>query len=78
MEEVDRNRKVAEDYVLGTSETLAGKQDRGLVDVAGNSEEALRNQEWRCRVGVLHLAFVADKELVKEHAQWQSPDLEAR
>ena len=30
------------------------------------------------RLGDLHLAFVMDKEVVKEHAQWWQPEMKAK
>ena len=48
------------------------------MDVAGNSDEGLSSQEKRRRVGDFHLAFVAEEEVVKEHAQWRNPDWKSR
>ena len=63
---------------MDTSETLAGKRDRALVDTVGKSEGLLRTQEKRSRVGDLYLAFVLDKEVAMEHAHWWNPALKAR
>ena len=48
---------------MDTSETLPGNRGRVLVVAVENSGEFPCNQEMRCRAGVLHLAFVADKEV---------------
>ena len=36
------------------------------------------DQEMHRRMGDLHLALVAEKEVVTGHAQWRNPDLKAR
>ena len=69
---VDRKRKT------NASETLPGTRGRSFVIAILYSEESLGNQEKRCRVCDLHLACVAEKEVVEEHAQWRNPDLDAR
>ena len=48
------------------------------VDVMGNPADSIRSQGRRFRAGDLHLAFVADEEVAKKHAQRRNPDLKAR
>ena len=48
------------------------------MDAAENSAKLFRNQETRCRVSALHLAFVGDKEVAKGRATWPNPDLKGR
>ena len=63
---------------METSETLAGKRDRAPMDVAENSKDSFRNLDRRCRVGDLHLAFVAEKKFAREHTHWWNPDMKTR
>ena len=59
---------------MDTSVTDAGKRGRAPVDVVENSDVPLGSQEKRRRVGDLHVASVAGREVVKWHAQWRNPD----
>ena len=63
---------------IDTSETLAGRRDRALIDAVEDSEDVPGNRERRWRVGDLHMAFVAEKEVAKVRPQWRNPDLKAR
>ena len=47
---------------------IAGKRYRAKTGAVELSVEVCGNQEKRSRVGDLHLAFVADKEVAEEHA----------
>ena len=78
MDEENPKRTIVEDDAIGTSETLTGKKDRAPGAVAENSDLSPGNQEKRCRVGALHFASVAGKEVVREHAQWRNSDLKSR
>ena len=60
---------MTDDSAIGASASVTGKQDRAAVDVAERLEGRPRKQEKRCRVDTLRLAFVADKDLVKERAK---------
>ena len=53
---------------MDPSGTLTDKRDQEPADAVEISEKSLGNQETRCRMGYLHLAFVADKEAVEERA----------
>ena len=63
---------------MDTSASVTEKRGRVPVDVAANLDGPLWNQEKRGRVGDPRLATVADKEVVKEHAQWRNPELKSR
>ena len=55
---------------MGTSETVSGSRERAPVDGAMDSDIPTRSMAKKSLFGYLHLAFVADKEVVTEHAQW--------
>ena len=55
---------------MDTWETVSGKRKRAPVEGAKNSDISPQSLGTECRVGDLHLPLVADKEVVKEHAQW--------
>ena len=74
---VDRKRNIDGDGVMDTAGT-SGTRNCAPAGAAGNSEELLGCLEKRCRAGYLHSAFVAEKEVAEEHAQWRNPALEAR
>ena len=78
MDAVDpkRNGGMADD--MDTSETLSEKRSRAKADAVETSGDLPMTQEQCCRVSDLHLAFVADKEIVKGRAQWWNPDAKAR
>ena len=50
----------------------------GMADATDPSEDTPATQEKSCRAKNLHVAFVADKELVEEGAQWWGPGMNAR
>ena len=56
-----------------TPETLSGK-----LNAMDASDDLPATQEERRRASDLHLASVAEKGKVKEHAQWRGPEMEAR
>ena len=64
MEAEDRKRTFAEDDDMETSEAATGNRGREPADAAAYSEDSLRNQGTRCRVGDLHLDVVAEKAVV--------------
>ena len=74
----DRKLTLTEEGATGTSETVNKEGDRVAADVAGNSEESLRNRGTRPRVGHPHLAFVAEKEEKGDHSQWRNRDSKLR
>ena len=74
----DLKRTSTGDDVTDTSEAAAGKRGQTPENVAENLGASVRSQNKRCRVGGRHVAFVAEKEVAKEHAQWWSPDLRSR
>ena len=78
MGEAGRNRKIAEEDVMDTSETLPGEWSRAVADAVETSEERLGKQVKRSRLGDLHVASVADKEVMKGHAPWWTLDSQAR
>ena len=41
-------------------------------------EDLPATREKRRRLGALHLAFVVEEEIVKQHAQWWGPETKAR
>ena len=58
---------------MDSSETLTGERERAPVEWVMDSDIPTQSVDTKCRVGDLHLAFFADKEVVKEHAQrWRS------
>ena len=73
-----RTRAPTDGDVMDTSATVAGKMGRAPVDAVENSDVPLEVREERCRVGDLHFAYVADKEVVKGRAQWQNPVVKSR
>ena len=69
---------VSGDSTMDTSVTVTGKRSRVSDAVAENSGKFVGDQdEWR-RVGGLHLAFVADREVAKERAKWWNLGSQAR
>ena len=61
------------DDAIDTSETLTGKREREPVERAMGSDVPMQSVEREGRLGDLHLAFVTEKEVAKEHAQrWRS------
>ena len=55
---------------MDTSETIDGKRERAPVEGAMGWDIPSQSLGRTCRVGDLHLVFVADKEAVTEHAKW--------
>ena len=78
MDEVGRNRTSPEDDAMDTPGASAGKRDWSPADVVDILGGSLGNRGRRCRVGDLHSAFFADKEVVRGPAQWRHPDLKVR
>ena len=60
------------------SGTLSGRRNCAMVDAAGTSEDLTATQEERRRVSDPYLAFFANKEIVKERAQWWGPGTRER
>ena len=58
-----------------TSSTLPGRRNCAMVDAAGTSEDLTATQEEHRRVSDPYLAFFANKEIVKERAQWRGPKI---
>ena len=56
--------------VMDTPETLPGKCERSPVEEATDSDIPAQSAGKKCRVGDVHLACVAARDVVKEHAQW--------
>ena len=56
---------------MDTSETFSGKRERGPAEKVMGPEIPTQLSGKKCRVGGLRLAFVADKEVVKEQALWR-------
>ena len=63
-----RGRKVPPGDAMDNSETVIGKRERAAAGGALDSDIPNQTQGKRCRVGDLHLAFVADKAVVEGHA----------
>ena len=63
---------------MDSLETLAEKRKRAPVEGVMNSDVPAHTQEKRCRARDLHLASVADKEAVKEHAEWRHTEMKSR
>ena len=58
---------------MDTSETLPAKRERAPAEGAMASDVPSQSVDKKCRLGDHRLAFLMDKELVKEHAQrWRS------
>ena len=74
----DRRRTVSEQVAMDASGALSGKRERAPDVVVETWDEPPGNQEAQCRVGDLHLAFVAGKEGVKVATQWWRSDLKLR
>ena len=62
---------------MDTSVSVTGKRGRTPADVAEHIDGPPQNQERRCRADDLCFAFVANKEVVKEHAPWRNPALKS-
>ena len=54
---------------MDTLETVTGEREREPVGGVMDSDTPSQPADKKCRAGDLHLAFVADKEVAKEHAQ---------
>ena len=54
---------------MDATEDTNGKRKRAPAKKAMDSELPTHTVGEKCRVGDLHLAFVAEKEEAKEHAQ---------
>ena len=60
-----------------TSETVSATRERAMADVTDTPHYLPATREPRCRVSDLHLAFVAEKEIAKEHAKWRDSEVKA-
>ena len=49
-----------------------------MDDAMDSAGESHVTQEKRRHVSDLHLAFIAGKAIVKEHARWREPEMKAR
>ena len=78
MRAAERKRTFPEDDDMDTSVIFTGEGRRVPVDVAGNSVESLSRQGVRRRAGDPHVAFVADKEVLREQAPGRIPALMAQ
>ena len=63
---------------MDSSVSISGKMERPPAGVAEYLNGSPQRQDRRCRVGALRWTFVADKEVVKERAQWRDPELKSR
>ena len=66
----DRKRTLAEDDAMDASEALTRKRGRAPDVIADNWDALLGDEEKRCRARDLHLAFVVDRAVAREHAKW--------
>ena len=58
---------------METSVSVSGKRERPPVDVVEHQQDPTFVLDIRCRRGDFREVFVADKEVVKEHARkWNS------
>ena len=71
MDAADANRKPVGGDDMDTLETACGKRERAPVDRAMDPQTRTQSLGKKCRVGDLHLAFVAEKKVVKEHVHWR-------
>ena len=55
---------------MGTSETIDRKRERAPEEGAIDSDNPTQPLGKKCRVGYPHVAFLADKEVVRGRAQW--------
>ena len=62
---------------MDTSATVAGSTGRPPADVVEYLNRSHHSQDKRCRVDASRLAFLADKEVVKEHAGGRNPELKS-
>ena len=65
----ERKRILTEANAADTSASVMRKRGRAPTDAVRYLDGPLRNQEERCRADALRLVSVADKEVVKGHAQ---------
>ena len=63
---------------MDTSETLAGKRKRAPVEEVTDSDIPIQSTDKASRLGDLHVAFVMDEEVVKEHAQWRQTEMKEK
>ena len=66
----EARRKPAEGDDADTSETITGKRERALVEGVMDSDIPSHPSGKKCRLGDLHMASVAEKEVVAKRAQW--------
>ena len=74
---VDPSTFLDED-AMDTSETLAAKRERAPVEEAMASDILIQPLDKKSRLADLPLAFVTDKEEVKEDVQWRQPGMEGK
>ena len=58
-------------------ETSSRTRNRAMADAMDTLGDLPVTQEGRCRLSDLHLAIVADKNIVEEHAQRRGPEAKA-
>ena len=63
---------------MDASETESGKRERAPVEGAAGSDIPAQSADKKCPVGDLHFAFVADKEVAKEHARRRRSDMRGK
>ena len=72
--EDEESRRILTGYgASDASVTVSGKRARPPAGVAELPDGPAINQDKRFRADALRLAFAADTEVVKEHAQWRNP-----
>ena len=60
---------------MDTAETSTGKRERAPVEKVADSDIPTQAIDKKSRLGDAHLAFVMDKQVAKEHAQWLQPEM---
>ena len=65
----------SDEDAIDTSETLTGKRGWTPAEGVMDSDVPTQSVDKRIMLGDLHLAFVTDKDVVKERAQWRRSDM---
>ena len=63
---------------MATTETISGKRERAPAEGAMDSAIPTQSVETEGRLGDLHLAFVMDKGVAKEHARRRRSDMKEK
>ena len=64
MDAAERNRTAPEGGAVDTSDTVPGERERAPAQEVIDSDIPNQTQDRRRRVDVLHVAFIAEKEIV--------------